>query len=100
MTKNQDKKVIDHFIQTYVKNIREGSAAIFAGAGLSVGAGFVDWKELLSDVAEMLNLDINKEYDYTLLCQFYINEYQNRHHWLRCSVRCIRYLLRYQLHRF
>ena len=80
MTKNQDKKVIDHFIQTYVKNIREGSAAIFAGAGLSVGAGFVDWKELLSDVAEMLNLDINKEYDYTLLCQFYINEYQNRHH--------------------
>lgn len=32
------------FIETYVKAIREGDAAVFAGAGLSRPSGLVDWK--------------------------------------------------------
>ena len=40
-----DKKLL---IKKYCEALENGRAAIFAGAGLSVGAGFVDWKGLLS----------------------------------------------------
>ena len=33
----------EEFIREYTKAIREGNAAIFAGAGLSRPLGFVDW---------------------------------------------------------
>ena len=49
------------FIKNYVKDLSDGNAAVFAGAGLSVGAGFVDWKGLLKDIAEEIELDIDKE---------------------------------------
>ena len=38
----------EEFIKKYVKALREGNAAVFAGAGLSRSSGFVDWKELVS----------------------------------------------------
>ena len=31
------------FLREYVKAIRDGNAAVFAGAGLSRPSGFVDW---------------------------------------------------------
>lgn len=37
-------KNVEHFIETFVKELEEENVAIFAGAGLSVGAGYVDWK--------------------------------------------------------
>jgi len=43
------KKETQNFIVEYVDEIDAGNAAIFAGAGLSVGAGAVSWKELLRD---------------------------------------------------
>lgn len=52
----------------------EDSVAIFAGAGMSKSQGYVDWKELLSDIAEELGLDINKETDLISLAQFHVNE--------------------------
>ena len=51
------------FIREYLKAINENYAAVFAGAGLSRSAGYVDWKELLSDLAEDIGLDIKKETD-------------------------------------
>lgn len=45
-------------IKKYSEALEEGRAAIFAGAGLSVGAGFVDWAGLLADVAATLNVKI------------------------------------------
>ena len=51
------------FIRDYIVEINSGDAAIFAGAGLSASAGFVNWKELLRDLATELNLDIEKEHD-------------------------------------
>ena len=36
----------EYFIQQYLKEIQDGNAAIFAGAGLSVDAGYVNWKNL------------------------------------------------------
>ena len=40
------------FIDKYVKEIKDNSAAMFIGAGFSKSAGYVDWKNLLRNVAE------------------------------------------------
>jgi len=47
------------FIDDFSKALRENNAAIFAGAGLSSGAGFVNWTELLRSVAEELHLKVD-----------------------------------------
>ena len=62
------------FVDKYVKSISSENAAIFAGAGLSVASGLVNWKELLRDIATDLNLDIEQEDDLISLAQFYENE--------------------------
>ncbi|MTH14774.1 SIR2 family protein [Flavobacterium sp. LC2016-01] len=64
---------INGFINDYVKDLRSGNASIFVGAGMSRGAGYVDWKGLLSDIAKSLNLDINKEYDLLSIAQYHVN---------------------------
>lgn len=64
----------DLFIKELVKELSANNLAIFAGAGLSVSAGFVDWKKLLSELAEELELDIEKESDNLVsLAQYYVN---------------------------
>lgn len=69
---------IQEFLRTYVKAIQESNAAIFAGAGLSRPAGYVDWKELLRDVAVDLHLDIDLETDLIALAQYHVNKFGNR----------------------
>ena len=66
------------FINSFCKAMSDNSAAIFAGAGLSRNSGFVSWKELLSDMAIELGLQIEKEYDLISLAQYYKNEHNNR----------------------
>ncbi|WP_338874900.1 SIR2 family protein [Spirosoma sp. SC4-14] len=65
---------IESFIRDYVKHLSEGNAAIFAGAGLSRGAGFVDWKELLREIAKDLGLNIDDEYDLISIAQYHVND--------------------------
>ena len=65
---------IERFILEYSKEIEENNVAIFAGAGLSVGAGYVDWTKLLKPIADELKLDIEREYDLVSLAQYHINE--------------------------
>ncbi|MBB6610485.1 SIR2 family protein [Pontibacter sp. Tf4] len=65
------------FVKDYLKKLNNGSAAIFAGAGLSVGAGFINWKELLNDIATELKLNIELEYDLISLAQYHVNEKRN-----------------------
>ncbi|RNI24034.1 SIR2 family protein [Rufibacter latericius] len=65
------------FIKDYLKKLNDNSAAIFAGAGLSVSAGFINWKELLKDIALELKLDIEIEYDLISLAQYHVNEKRN-----------------------
>jgi hypothetical protein len=50
--------------------------AIFAGAGLSKDAGFVDWKQLLAPIAAELGLDVNIETDLVALAQYHTNANQ------------------------
>ena len=71
-------KEISSFIDRYVKEIKNNSAAMFIGAGFSKSAGYVDWKNLLKDVADDLELDIDKEYDLVSLAQYCYNKNRNR----------------------
>jgi Sir2- and TIR-associating SLOG family/SIR2-like domain len=68
----------EHFVETFVKELEEENVAIFAGAGLSVGAGYVDWKKLLQPIAQDLELDIDQEHDLISIAQYHLNEKQNR----------------------
>lgn len=71
-------KEILEFVETYIRAIKEDSAAIFAGAGLSVNAGYINWKELMRDIAEELGLDVDKESDLIEIAQFYRNSKSGR----------------------
>lgn len=71
---------IGRFIETYTKAIKENNAAIFAGAGLSVEAGFVNWKELMREIAADLKLIVDKENDLVAIAQYHFNEHGNNRH--------------------
>lgn len=62
------------FIKKFSDAIIRDEAAVFAGAGYSREAGFCNWKELLKDIADDLNLDIEKESDYISVAQYYENK--------------------------
>lgn len=65
----------DHvrLVELLSKEIEEGVLAIFAGAGFSRDAGFVDWKTLLKPIADDLDLDVEKEWDLVTLAQYHTN---------------------------
>lgn len=66
------------FLREYIKAIRDGNAAVFAGAGLSRPSGFVVWKDLLRPLAEDIGLNIDDEYDLTAVAQYVRNKSGNR----------------------
>src|SRR5258708_6345244 len=65
-----DKKA---FFRDYTDSLREGTAAMFVGAGVSREAGYVDWKQLLRQIAEDLDLDVDRESDLVALAQYHHN---------------------------
>ena len=62
------------FIKNYLSALNNGDAAIFAGAGLSAPSGCVNWKQLLREIDEELELDIEKESDLVAIAQYYYNK--------------------------
>jgi hypothetical protein len=68
----------DAFINDYVEKLRQGTATILLGAGMSKAAGFVDWKGLLKDLAIELGLKIEEEPDLISVAQFHKNKNNNR----------------------
>lgn len=68
------KGQIEAFVRTFSKEVEEGNAAVFVGAGLSRPAGFVDWRMLLKSMAEEIGLDVEKETNLVALAQYYCNE--------------------------
>ena len=71
---------IESFIAEYVKELHEDSAAVFIGAGLSAPAGCVDWRGLLTPVAQELGLNIDHETDLVALAQFQANANAGNRH--------------------
>lgn len=69
---------VAEFQRKYAKAIREGYAAVFAGAGLSRQSGYVNWKDLLRDIASDIRLDVDIEHDLIAVAQYYCNEKRNR----------------------
>jgi hypothetical protein len=69
---------VRRFIEHYTQALEEGDAALFVGAGLSVPAGFVDWKELMRDIADDLGLNVDRETDLVALAQYHYNERMTR----------------------
>lgn len=65
------------FIKHICKELEDENVAIFAGAGMSAGAGFVNWAELLRPIAEELGLDVDKEHDLVALAQYHYNDNGN-----------------------
>jgi hypothetical protein len=65
---------IEAFIKDFVKDLAENNVAVFAGAGMSKGAGYVDWPELLSDIADEIGLQVKIESDLISLAQYHVNE--------------------------
>jgi len=66
------------FIKDFIESLEDRRAGIFAGAGLSVGAGYVDWKGLLEDIAKEIGLDIKREDDLLAIAQYHYNENRGR----------------------
>lgn len=66
------------FLREYIKAIRDGNAALFAGAGLSRPSGLVSWKELLRPMTDEIGLDIDEENDLTAAAQYVRNKSGNR----------------------
>lgn len=62
------------FIREFTQALHDKNAAVLAGAGLSVGAGYVDWKGLLREIIEDLKLNPNDEDDLVALAQYHCNE--------------------------
>lgn len=69
---------IEAFIKDFVKDLAENNVAIFAGAGMSKSCGYVDWAELLRDIATAVGLDVEQErHDLISLAQYHKNHMGN-----------------------
>ena len=66
------------FIKKFSKAIQEGNAAVFAGAGTSVDAGFVNWKNLVAPFANEIDINKKKETDLVGLTQQYVKKKRTR----------------------
>lgn len=66
------------FLREYTDAIREERAALFVGAGVSRGAGYVDWKLLLREIANDLGLDVDRESDLVAVAQYHENDRRGR----------------------
>ena len=65
------------FVRDILKELEEENVAVFAGAGLSMPAGYVSWSQLLKPIAEEIGLNVEKEYDLVTLAQYHVNENGN-----------------------
>lgn len=61
-------------IREFTRELHNKNAAVFAGAGLSMDAGYVDWKGLLKDIICDLQLDPESENDLVTIAQYHCNQ--------------------------
>ena len=68
----------DILIEEYLKEIENGTAAVFAGAGFSIGSGYVNWKKLLASAAKELGITITDNTNLVDVAQYYVNTFGSR----------------------
>lgn len=68
----------EQFYRLFSKALDERSAGLFVGAGLSAAVGYPAWKAFLREVAEELELEIDRESDLLSLAQFHVTRNQSR----------------------
>lgn len=66
------KTTIQH-LDAVAAELAAGYLSIFAGAGTSLGSGYVDWKQLMNPIIDQLG--INPNIDLTKAAQYYENEF-------------------------
>ena len=64
------------YLDQIAAKMKLGDVSVFAGAGLSVASGFVDWKKLLEPISKQLRL--NSNIDLTEIAQYYENKYDRQ----------------------
>lgn len=69
---------VEEFLRVYSQALADRNAAVLAGAGLSIPAGLVNWKQLLRSVAKEIGLDVERETDLVAVAQYYYNEQGGR----------------------
>lgn len=69
-----ENREINNFINNYVRQLKNESATLFVGAGLSIGSGGINWSELLEEEAQNIGLDVNRENDLVNVAQYIYNE--------------------------
>lgn len=63
-----------HYLNIMVDKIESEHLSVFAGAGVSINSGFVDWKGLMKPIIDQLN--VSPDMDLALAAQFYVNEFE------------------------
>lgn len=64
----------DLFLRDFPTSLNNEAAAIFVGAGVSVGAGYPTWSKLLREIGEELGVGSNDIHDLAALAQWSIQE--------------------------
>lgn len=62
------------FVRDFTRELHAQNAAVFAGAGLSMASGYVDWKGLLEELVRDLRLDPDIETDLVSVAQYHCNQ--------------------------
>ncbi len=62
------------FLKDYAEALIDGGAAVFVGAGVSMGAGYPSWAKLLTEVGEELGVKSGELHDLAALAQWSIQE--------------------------
>lgn len=66
------------FLSEFPKAIIDDAAAVFIGAGVSVGAGYPAWKELLKEIGDELGVESNEIVDLAALAQWSVRKSAGR----------------------
>lgn len=74
------------FVRRWSTALESHSATVFIGAGLSVSAGYPNWRTLLKDIAQELGLDIAGEHDLAAVAQYSVNRSAGKRQKLRQTI--------------
>jgi hypothetical protein len=72
MPRKRGKTTRELFLKEFPESLAEETAAIFVGAGVSIGAGYPSWKHLLHDIGEELGVSSDDVSDLAALAQWHI----------------------------